>query len=200
MSNTPPTVPVVPAAVPQRKGAAFSRWLGRSILRLGGWHIRGPVPDLAKAVVIAAPHSSNWDGLWGLAAKMALGLEARILGKDKLFWWPLSLVLRRMGVVPLDRSSPQGTVGQAVAMIRDSEQIWYALAPEGTRKPVKEWKSGFIRIARMAQVPIVPVYFHYPERVIGFGEPFHTSGDDIADMAAIRQWYRPWAGRNRGTV
>ncbi|WP_282271557.1 lysophospholipid acyltransferase family protein [Stenotrophomonas sp. PS02298] len=199
MSNTPPTVPVVPAAVPQRKGAAFSRWLGRSVLRLGGWHIRGPVPDLAKAVVIAAPHSSNWDGLWGLAAKMALGLEARILGKDKLFWWPLSLVLRRMGVVPLDRSSPQGTVGQAVAMIRDSEQIWYALAPEGTRKPVTEWKGGFLKIARMADVPIIPAYFHYPEKVIGFGPVFHTTGDDVADMAAVRQWYRQWMGRNRGS-
>ena len=199
MSNTPPTVPVVPAAVPQRKGAAFSRWLGRSVLRLGGWHIRGPVPDLAKAVVIAAPHSSNWDGLWGLAAKMALGLEARILGKDKLFWWPLSLVLRRMGVVPLDRSSPQGTVGQAVAMIRDSEQIWYALAPEGTRKPVTEWKGGFLKIARMADVPIIPAYFHYPEKVIGFGPVFHTTGDDVADMATVRQWYRQWMGRNRGT-
>lgn len=199
MSNTPPTVPVVPAAVPQRKGAAFSRWLGRSVLRLGGWHIRGPVPDLAKAVVIAAPHSSNWDGLWGLAAKMALGLEARILGKDKLFWWPLSLVLRRMGVVPLDRSSPQGTVGQAVAMIRESEQIWYALAPEGTRKPVTEWKGGFLKIARMADVPIIPAYFHYPEKVIGFGPVFHTTGDDVADMAAVRQWYRQWMGRNRGT-
>lgn len=199
MSNTPPTVPVVPAAVPQRKGAAFSRWLGRSVLHLGGWHIRGPVPDLAKAVVIAAPHSSNWDGLWGLAAKMALGLEARILGKDKLFWWPLSLVLRRMGVVPLDRSSPQGTVGQAVAMIRDSEQIWYALAPEGTRKPVTEWKGGFLKIARMADVPIIPAYFHYPEKVIGFGPVFHTTGDDVADMAAVRQWYRQWMGRNRGT-
>ncbi len=199
MSNTPPTVPVVPAAVPQRKGAAFSRWLGRSILRLGGWHIRGPVPDLAKAVVIAAPHSSNWDGLWGLAAKMALGLEARILGKDKLFWWPLSVVLRRLGVVPLDRSSPQGTVGQAVAMIRDSEQVWYALAPEGTRKQVTEWKGGFLKIARMADVPIIPAYFHYPEKVIGFGPAFHTSGDDAADMAAIRQWYRQWMGRNRGT-
>jgi 1-acyl-sn-glycerol-3-phosphate acyltransferase len=199
LSNTPPTVPVVPAAVPQRKGAAFSRWLGRSVLRLGGWHIRGPVPDLAKAVVIAAPHSSNWDGLWGLAAKMALGLEARILGKDKLFWWPLSLVLRRMGVVPLDRSSPQGTVGQAVAMIRDSEQIWYALAPEGTRKPVTEWKGGFLKIARMADVPIIPAYFHYPEKVIGFGPVFHTTGDDVADMAAVRQWYRQWMGRNRGT-
>lgn len=199
MSNTPSTVPVVPAAVPQRRGAAFSRWLGRSVLRLGGWHIRGPVPDLAKAVVIAAPHSSNWDGLWGLAAKMALGLEARILGKDKLFWWPLSLVLRRMGVVPLDRSSPQGTVGQAVAMIRDSEQIWYALAPEGTRKPVTEWKGGFLKIARMADVPIIPAYFHYPEKVIGFGPVFHTTGDDVADMAAVRQWYRQWMGRNRGT-
>jgi len=199
LSNTPPTVPVVPAAVPQRKGAAFSRWLGRSILRLGGWHIRGPVPDLAKAVVIAAPHSSNWDGLWGLAAKMALGLEARILGKDKLFWWPLSVVLRRLGVVPLDRSSPQGTVGQAVAMIRDSEQVWYALAPEGTRKQVTEWKGGFLKIARMADVPIIPAYFHYPEKVIGFGPVFHTSGDDATDMAAIRQWYRQWMGRNRGT-
>lgn len=185
--------------MPRVKPIAFVRWLGRTILRLGGWRIRGPLPDLAKAVVIAAPHSSNWDGLWGLAAKMALGVEARILGKDKLFWWPLGAVLRRLGVVPLDRSSPQGTVGQAVAMIRDSERIWFALAPEGTRKPVQEWKSGFIRIARMAQVPIVPAYFHYPEKVIGFGAPFHTSGDDVADMAAIRQWYRPWVGRNRGT-
>ena len=195
-----PVVPPVPANVPHVRGSGFVRWLGRTVLRLGGWRVLGPIPDLGRAVVIAAPHSSNWDGLWGLAAKMALGIEARILGKDKLFWWPLGAVLRRLGVVPLDRSSPQGTVGQAVAMIQGSERIWFALAPEGTRKPVKEWKSGFIRIARMAQVPIVPVYFHYPERVIGFGEPFHTSGDDIADMAAIRQWYRPWAGRNRGTV
>ena len=199
MSNTPPTVPVLPAAMPQRKNAAFSRWLGRSILRLGGWHIRGPIPDLAKAVVIAAPHSSNWDGLWGLAAKMAVGLEARILGKDKLFWWPLSVLLRRLGVVPLDRSSPQGTVGQAVAMIRDSEQVWYALAPEGTRKQVTEWKGGFLKIARMADVPIIPAYFHYPERVLGFGPPFHTTGDDAADMAAIRQWYRQWQGKNHSS-
>lgn len=195
-----PVVPPVPANVPHVGGSGLVRWLGRTVLRLGGWRVVGPIPDLRKAVVIAAPHSSNWDGLWGLAAKMALGIEARILGKDKLFWWPLGTVLRRLGVVPLDRSSPQGTVGQAVAMIQGSERIWFALAPEGTRKPVKEWKSGFIRIARMAQVPIVPAYFHYPDKVIGFGPPFHTSGDDSADMVAVRHWYRPWIGRNRGTV
>ncbi len=194
-----PVVPEIPPNVPRVKANAFTRWLGRSILRLGGWRIRGPIPDLSKAVVIAAPHSSNWDGLWGLAAKMALGLEARILGKDKLFWWPLGNVLRSMGVVPLDRSSPQGTVGQAVAMIQESPRIWFALAPEGTRKPVKEWKTGFLRIARMAQVPIIPAYFHYPERVLGFGPAMETTGDDVADMAAIRQWYRQWMGRNRGT-
>lgn len=205
MDNAPsnrnlPVVPPVPPSVPRGRSTAFGRWLGSSVLRLGGWRVVGPLPDLRKAVVIAAPHSSNWDGIWGLAAKLALGVEARILGKDKLFWWPLGAVLRSFGVVPLDRSSPQGTVGQAVAMIRDNERIWFALAPEGTRKPVQEWKTGFIRIARMAQVPIVPAYFHYPDKVIGFGEPFHTSGDDAADMAAIRQWYRPWQGRNRGTV
>ena len=160
----------------------------------------GPLPDLRKAVVIAAPHSSNWDGIWGLAAKLALGVEARILGKDKLFWWPLSALLRGFGVVPLDRSSPQGTVGQAVAMIRDNERIWFALAPEGTRKPVKEWKSGFLKIAHGAQVPVLMVYFHYPERVIGIGPLFHTTGDARADMAAVRHWYRPWLGKNRGTV
>ena len=197
MSDSP-VLPLPPNA-PRVKPNRFVRWVGRSILRVGGWRMVGRFPDIPKLVMIGAPHSSNWDGLWGLAAKMALGIEARILGKDKLFWWPLGAVLRRLGVVPLDRSSPQGTVGQAVAMIRDSQRIWFALAPEGTRKPVQEWKSGFIRIARMAQVPIVPAYFHYPEKVIGFGTPFHTSGDDVADMAAIRQWYRPWVGRNRGT-
>lgn len=199
MSNTPQIVPFLPPNMPQVKGGSFSRWLGRSILRLGGWQVRGPIPDIAKAVVIAAPHSSNWDGLWGLAAKMALGLEARILGKDKLFWWPLSVLLRKLGVVPVNRASPQGTVGQAVAMIRDNEQVWYALAPEGTRKQVTEWKGGFLKIARMADVPIIPAYFHYPEKVIGFGPVFHTTGDDVADMAAIRQWYRQWQGKNHSS-
>ncbi len=197
MSNPEPVVPVIPPNIPQVKAGAFTRWLGRTVLRLGGWRIRGPIPDIAKAVVIAAPHTSNWDGLWGLAAKMALGLDARILGKDKLFWWPLSAVLRGLGVVPLNRSSPQGTVGQAVEMIRSREHIWYALAPEGTRKPVKEWKGGFLKIARMAEVPVITAYFHYPERVIGFGPALATTGDDVADMARIRQWYTQWMGKNR---
>ena len=200
MAADGPLLPPIPPNMPQVPASRrFSRWLGRTILRLGGWRVIGTFPDIPRLVLIAAPHSSNWDGIWGMAAKMALGFDARILGKDSLFWWPLSVVLRRLGVIPLDRSKPQGVVEQSIELIRQSPQLWFALAPEGTRKPVQEWKTGFIRIACMAQVPIVPAYFHYPDKVIGFGEPFHTSGDDAADMAAIRQWYRPWQGRNRGT-
>ncbi|WP_425510975.1 lysophospholipid acyltransferase family protein [Xanthomonas chitinilytica] len=199
MNDPTPLLPAIPPNMPQVKPNAFTRWLGRTVLRLGGWRVVGTIPDLPRLVLIAAPHSSNWDGYWGMAAKIALGLEVRVLGKAQLFWWPLGPLLRRLGVVPLDRSSPQGTVDQAVALIRNSERMWYALTPEGTRKAVKEWKAGFLKIARLADVPILAAYFHYPEKIIGVGPLFHPSGDDAADMAAIRQWYRPWQGKTRGT-
>lgn len=193
-----PLLPDVPPRVPRVRYSRFTRWFGRSVLRLGGWRVVGVIPDLPRVVLIAAPHSSNWDGLWGFAAKLALGIRITVLGKHQLFWWPLSLLLRRLGVIPVDRAAPQGTVGQAVQMIGQAEQLWYALTPEGTRKRVERWKTGFWKIADASRVPIVPAYFHYPDRVIGIGEPFHTSGDAQADIARIRDWYRQWQGRNRG--
>jgi 1-acyl-sn-glycerol-3-phosphate acyltransferase len=199
MDERPPLLPVIPPNMPQVKPNRFTRWFGRSVLRLGGWRVTGTLPDIPKLVLIAAPHSSNWDGVWGMAAKIAMGFDARVLGKDSLFWWPLSILLRRLGVIPLDRSNPQGVVEQSVELIRRSPKLWFALAPEGTRKPVERWKAGFLKIAHGAGVPVLLVYFHYPDKVIGMGPLFHTTGDLQADMAAIRAWYRPWQGRNRGT-
>ncbi len=200
MTGNGPLLPVIPPNMPQVPARRrFSRWFGRSVLRLGGWRMTGTLPDIPRLVLIAAPHSSNWDGIWGMAAKLALGFDVRVLGKDALFWWPLSILLRRLGVIPLDRSKPQGVVEQAVALIQGSPQMWFALAPEGTRKPVREWKAGFLKIAHGAGVPVLMVYFHYPERIIGVGPLFHTSGDLAADMAQVRAWYRPWQGRNHGT-
>jgi len=83
-------------------------------------------------------------------------------------------------------------------MIGQAGRLWYALTPEGTRKRVERWKTGFWKIADASGVPILPAYFHYPDRVIGIGAPFHTSGDAQADIARIREWYRQWQGRNRG--
>jgi len=189
-------IPATPPRMPRVKPNRFTRWLGRSVLRLGGWRIVGPIPDLPKAVLVVAPHSSNWDGVWGMAAKMALGLEVRVLGKTQLFWWPLGPLLRRLGAIPVDRSSPRGTVEQAI--IRDFDRIWFTLTPEGTRKPVEKWKTGFWKIADEAGVPLITAYFHYPGKIIGINHVFHTSGDMGRDVEQVREWYRPWMGKNRG--
>ena len=189
----------IPPNVPVGHGR-IGRWMGRTALRLTGWRIVGRLPNLAKLVMIVAPHSSNWDGFLGFAAKFALGFEVKVLGKASLFWWPLGPLLRHLGGIPLDRRQAQGTVGQAIKLIRDSDRLWYVLTPEGTRKRVEQWKAGFWKIAHGAGVPILPVYFDYPSRTIGVGEPFWPGQDMEADIAAIRHWYRPWMGKNRGTV
>ncbi|MDQ3617469.1 MAG: lysophospholipid acyltransferase family protein [Pseudomonadota bacterium] len=202
MRELPPSdiVLPLPPQAPRVRGDRLARWLGRTILRLGGWRMAGTLPDLPKLVLIAAPHSSNWDGLWGFAAKMAIGLEVKVLGKDSLLRVPvLGALLKWFGVIPVDRSAAHGVVRQAAALIRASERIWFVVAPEGTRKPVERWKTGFWKIAHAADVPVLPAYFHYPDKVIGFGEPFQLSDDMEADIARIRAWYRPWQGKFHGT-
>ena len=193
-------IPAIPPNMPQVPPNRFTRWFGRTVLRLGGWKVVGTLPDVPRLVLIVAPHSSNWDGIWGMAAKVAMGFRVRVLGKSQLFWWPLGPLLRKLGAVPVDRSSPAGTVEQAVAQIRAAERMWFALTPEGTRRKVDRWKSGFWKIASEAGVPILMAYFHYPDRTIGIGELFWPTDDPEADMAYIREWYRPWQGRNRGTA
>ena len=177
-------VPALPPQAP-RTGGRFSRWLGRSVLRLGGWTIAGDWPDLPRLVVIAAPHSSGWDAYWGLAAKLAMGVDITFIAKAELFRGPLGWLLRKLGGVPVDRSAPGGLVDQTVEQIRGASRMYFVLAPEGTRKRVERWKTGFWKIAKAANVPILTMYFHYPDKVIGFGPIIHPSDDPEADMAKI---------------
>lgn len=197
----PGTVLKLPPNAPRVRSPRLLKWLARSLFRLGGWRMVGEIPDLPRAVLIGAPHSSNWDGVWGFAAVLAMGLDIRVLGKDSLFRIPvLGWVLRRIGVIPVDRRMPRGVVEQAARMLMSNERMWFGLAPEGTRKPVEKWKTGFWKIARAADVPLVFAYFHYPDRVLYIGPGLPTTDDLDADMARIRDFYRPWQGRNRGTV
>lgn len=196
-------IPALPAQAPRKRPGlmqAFGRW----VLRLGGWKIAGGFPDLPRLVIIVAPHSSGWDAVWGLAAKLALGVDVMFMAKAELFRGPLGWLvgglLRRLGGFGVDRRNAQGAVEQAAARIRDAERAWLVLAPEGTRKRVEHWKSGFWRIARAAEVPVMAAYFHYPQREIGLGPVFELSDDLDADMARIRAWYRPWQGKHRGTT
>ena len=191
----------LPPNAPRMPRNRFIESLGRAILRAFGWRMVGGFPDIPKAVVIAAPHSSNWDGLLGFGAKFGMGVKLSILGKDALIRIPLlGRILRWQGVIPVDRSAPHGVVGQAAQAIRDADRMWYAIAPEGTRRWVERWKPGFWHIARNAGVPVIPAYFDYANKVIGIGPPFELGDDMQADIARIQRWYKPYKGRNHDVL
>lgn len=183
--------------MPQLRAHAGRR-LVRWFVTACGWKLRGDFPDVARLVLIAAPHSSWWDGVWGLLIKIAIGADVSFMAKRELFVGPLGWILRQLGGIPIERSATRGVVEQISARFRSQPKLWMGIAPEGTRKPVKKWRSGFWHIARAAGVPILPVYFHYPERTIGVGPLFHTSDDVEADIGKLREFYAPWQGRNHG--
>ena len=185
----PPSMP----QFAQHGGRRLARW----ILARAGWKLVGTFPDVPRAVLIAAPHSSWWDGIWGLLVKVAIGADVAFMAKRELFVGPLGWLLRRLGGVPIARDATHGVVEQMSERLRTQEKLWVGIAPEGTRKRVKEWRTGFWHIANNAEVPIVPVYFHYPERTIGIGPAFVTSDDMHADLARLRAFYAPFQGRNR---
>lgn len=197
-SADPRLIPLPPGA--PHTGHAFGRWVGRTVLRLGGWRTVGEWPDQPRVMIIVAPHSSAWDAVWGLAAKLATGLDVRFMAKAELFRGPLGWLLKRFGGEAVDRSRPGGTVGQAAQRLRESSCMWLVIAPEGTRRRVEHWKRGFWHIARNAQVPVLCVWFHYPDRTIGVGPLLEMSADIDADMQRIRALYAPFVGKRRGTV
>jgi 1-acyl-sn-glycerol-3-phosphate acyltransferase len=187
----------LPAAMPQFPDRVW-RKLFRATVRFSGWRLEGELPDVARLVLIAAPHSSWWDGVWGLLFKVAIGADVAFMAKRELFRGPLGWLLRKLGGVPIARAEAGNVVGQMVERFRETDRLWLGIEPEGTRKAVVQWKSGFWHIARQAGVPILPCYFDYPRKVIGLG-PLFTPGDDKdADVAALRAFYAPFRGRHRG--
>ncbi len=186
----------LPTQMPRLRDG-LQRRLCRSLLRLGGWQLRGHFPDVPRLVMIAAPHSSWWDGIWGLLVKVAVGADVHFMAKRELFNGPLGGLLRRLGGMPIDRAASGGVVAQMLAQFQRRERFWLGIAPEGTRQPVARWKTGFWHIARAANVPILPVAFHYPEKAIVLGPLFDTSADMDADIVRLRAFYTPFKGKHR---
>lgn len=169
--------------------------IAKAILRVGGWEIVGTKPLAPKAVIVAAPHTSNWDGFWGLVCRVALDVEIHFFAKQSLFWFPLNILLRSLGGIPLDRKRAGSAVDQAVEMFRNSESFYFGLAPEGTRSRVDHWKSGFYRIAEGADVPVILGFLDYGRRRIGLGPTFSLSGDWQKDLEFCRDFYADIEGR-----
>ncbi|MGB5626252.1 MAG: lysophospholipid acyltransferase family protein [Woeseiaceae bacterium] len=171
------------------------RGLARLILRAGGWTPVGEVPDAPKAIVIAAPHTSNWDGFWAMVYIVAIGLKVHFFAKHSLFWFPLSTVLRALGAVELDRKRAGSAVQQAVDMFENQGSYYFGLAPEGTRTKKPGWKSGFYRIAEEAGVPVYLGFLDYKTKRVGIGPRLDLSGDQDADFAFLKDFYGTIQGR-----
>ena len=166
------------------------------MLTLLGWRFEGEIPNVPRCVVIVAPHTSNWDFVIGLAALLALDLRVTWLGKHQIFRAPFGLLWRGLGGVAVDRSAPIGVVEQAAAVLAPTRSAFLAIAPEGTRRKVERWKSGFWRIARAAGVPILPVALDYRTRAVAFGELYTPTADYAADLTALQRRFSAEMARN----
>ncbi len=186
----------MPTHAAPRRGLPWLRAFGSVVLRLAGWRIEGELPDVPKFIAVVAPHTSNWDFFVGVFVMFALDLDVHWFGKDSLFKSVPGAILRKLGGRPVRRDASEGVVAEMAAMVRAEPQFILALAPEGTRKRVTQWRTGFYRIAQAADVPILPVWLDWGRRVAGLGTLVYATGDLAADVAALQALYRPDMARH----
>jgi 1-acyl-sn-glycerol-3-phosphate acyltransferase len=172
-----------PVISPLMRGLAFA------LLKIFGWRVEGRLPDLDKLVVIAAPHTSNWDLPILLGVAFALRARACWLGKHTLFQGPFGFLSKWMGGIPVYRSASQNMVAQSMEMFRNSEKLILTIPPEGTRSKVSHWKTGFYYIALGAEIPIAMAFIDYKRKASGVGPTLYPTGDIEADMEIIRNFY-----------
>jgi len=164
---------------------SLSKLISGLALKLLGWKVVGNLPQSPRNVVIGAPHTSMHDFVYGILAAIHIGLKVHLLVKKELFWFPLSSILRFFGGVPVDRASKDNKVDRIAAQIRDAERFNLAMSPEGTRRQVDKWKSGFYYIALAAKVPIVVVALDYGKKEVKICMTLEPSGDFNTDFAKI---------------
>lgn len=167
----------------------FSQRLARLVLRLFGWKVLDLAERPMKGVVIAYPHTSNWDFPWAILGLVAMGFTPRWAGKDTMFAGWRGPIMRKLGGIPVNRRERTGFVGRMAEEFPRHDEFLVCIAPEGTRSLTTGWKSGFYRIAMAAQVPVVAATIDYPKRELGFLATLSLTGDEATDMAAIAKIY-----------
>lgn len=171
------------------------RWVSLAYLRIFGWRYEGQLPDVPKYVMIAAPHTSNWDFPITMFLAFAFNMKVYWMGKASLFKRPFGPVMRWLGGIPIDRSKANNVVENTIAVFNEHEKLVIVVPPEGTRNKVSYWKTGFYRIACGANVPIVLGYIDFRRKAGGIGPVVIPTGDIEADMYAIYSFYAGITGK-----
>ncbi len=164
--------------------------ISKQIMKLFGWKYTGDLPQQKKAVVIAVPHTSNWDFIWGKLVFMSLSIPATILMKKEMFVFPLKYLLKFWGIVPVDRSKKGNMTEDLAKEFSKKESLYIVLTPEGSRSLRKNWKQGFYFIALKANVPIYLAEINYENKSLSCGKAFYPTGNVEKDMQTIKANYK----------
>lgn len=172
-----------------RMGNAVTRWIGQTILDVLGWKIVGQLPDEKKAIIIGAPHTSNWDLIIALASMLSVGLRFSWMMKKEAFFWPLGPLWKAMNGVPIDRSKKNDITKQMADWFKANDNVWLGITPEGTRSKVDKFKKGYLRMAYAANVPIFVVGLNGTTKEVILDKLWPLTYDTEKDNRAIKRYY-----------
>lgn len=161
-----------------------------------GWRVVNVLPDVPKCVIAVAPHTSNWDFIIGKLAYSSIGRTANFLIKKEWFVFPFNLFFKSIGGIPVERSKNNSMTEVLASQFEKYDKIQLAITPEGTRKPVKEWKKGFYFIAVKANVPILLIGLDYGKKEAIILDLFHPTGDYAPDIVKIKSYYKEIKGKH----
>jgi 1-acyl-sn-glycerol-3-phosphate acyltransferase len=168
----------------------------RLLFKIAGWRVTGILPkDLRKCVIIAAPHTSNWDFIYGMGVMKEMNIKTRFTIKKEWYKFPFKSLMKNLGALPIDRSvkpdgSRRGTVDAMADLFEQHDDLLLLITPEGTRSRVDKWKSGFYYVALNAKVPIALGFIDYAKKECGIDRLFYPTGDYKADMKILMDFYK----------
>ena len=177
--------------------------LSKMILKFFSWKVNTNIPSVNKYILVAAPHTTNWDFPLMILTSQILNIKIFWMGIKSLFFWPLKNVMLKLGGIPIDRSKQNSLVGQLSERIHNSDKFVLVIPPEGTRSRTKHWKSGFIHIAKSAKIPIILCYLDYKTKETGFSVPIDSKQDPAKIMEIAKKFYKdvtPLYPKNFGPI
>lgn len=180
------------------QNTGLKKLLANFFLWISGWKVTARVtPQMAHSVMLAAPHTSNWDFPFALASFWKMGIDVKYFIKDNYTKSPLGWFFRWTGAIGVDRSKKSNKLTDyAIELLKENDQLVILVPAEGTRRRVEKWRTGFYRIAREADVPISLGFLNYKDKIAGVGRPFYPTGDFENDMTHIQEFYRPIPGKH----